>query len=90
MALPHGISHKYVKSFYDKIQIIDLSADFRLDDIDVYEKNYNEKHSASNLLSEFQYGLVEIYRNFLKIKKYSSSRLLSNFCSYSVNPFIRK
>ena len=69
MALPHGISHKYVKSFYDKIQIIDLSADFRLDDIDVYEKNYNEKHSASNLLSEFQYGLVEIYRNFLKNKK---------------------
>ena len=66
MALPHGISHKYVKSFYDKIQIIDLSADFRLDDIDVYEKNYNEKHSASNLLNEFQYGLVEIYRNFLK------------------------
>ncbi len=69
MALPHGISHKYVKSFYDKIQIIDLSADFRLDDIDVYEKNYNEKHSASNLLNEFQYGLVEIYRNSLVNKQ---------------------
>ena len=69
MALPHGISHKYVTSFFDKIQIIDLSADFRLDDIDVYEKNYNEKHSASNLLNEFQYGLVEIYRNSLVNKK---------------------
>ena len=69
MALPHGISHKYVTSFYDKIQIIDLSADFRLDNIDVYEKNYNEKHSASNLLNEFQYGLVEIYRNSLVNKK---------------------
>ena len=69
MALPHGVSHNYVKSFYDKLQIIDLSADFRLDDIEIYKKNYNEKHSASNLLNEFQYGLVEINRNFLLNKK---------------------
>ena len=69
MALPHGVSHNYVKSFYNKLQIIDLSADFRLDDIEVYKKNYNEGHSASNLLSEFQYGLVEINRNVLINKK---------------------
>ncbi len=65
MALPHGVSHKYVNCFYDKLQIIDLSADFRLDDIDIYKKNYDEKHSAPNLLGEFQYGLVEIYRKAL-------------------------
>ena len=69
MALPHGISHNFVKLYYDKLQIIDLSADFRLDDIEIYKKNYNEKHSASNLLSEFQYGLVEINRNFLLNEK---------------------
>ena len=65
MALPHGVSHKYVKSFYNKLQIIDLSADFRLDNTEIYEKNYNEKHSAPNLLSDFIYGLAEINRNSL-------------------------
>ena len=69
MALPHGISHNFVKLYYDKLQIIDLSADFRLDDIEIYKKNYNDKHSASNLLNEFQYGLVEINRDFLINKK---------------------
>ena len=38
LALPHGISNKYVYKFYDKIKIIDLSADYRLDENDVYSK----------------------------------------------------
>ena len=46
MALPHGISHKYVKSFYDKIQIIDLSADFRLDDIDAVSYTHLRAHET--------------------------------------------
>jgi len=31
LALPHGISHNYVKKYFNKIKIFDLSADFRLD-----------------------------------------------------------
>ena len=69
LALPHGISHKYVKSFYNKLQIIDLSADFRLDDIDTYKINYDEVHSAPNLLNNFIYGLPEINKNILYNKK---------------------
>ncbi len=69
LALPHGVSHKYVKLFYNKVQIIDLSADFRLDDIETYNMNYNEKHSASNLLNEFVYGLAEINKDLLTNKK---------------------
>ena len=65
LALPHGVSHKYVKLFFNKLQIIDLSADFRLDDIETYKKNYNEKHSAPNLLNEFLYGLAEINKDLL-------------------------
>ena len=65
LALPHGVSHKYVKSFYNKLQIIDLSADFRLDDIDTYKDNYDEIHSAPNLLNEFIYGLPEINKKIL-------------------------
>jgi len=65
LALPHGVSHKYVKSFYDKLQIIDLSADFRLDDIETYKINYDEKHCIPNLLKEFLYGLPEINKDTL-------------------------
>ena len=32
LALPHSVSNEYVKLYYNKIQIIDLSAYFRLDD----------------------------------------------------------
>ena len=60
LALPQGVSHKYVKKIFDKIKIIDLSADFRLDCIDTYLSNYNNEHSCPNLLDKFIYGLPEI------------------------------
>ncbi len=69
LALPHGVSHKYVKLLYNNLQIIDLSADFRLDEIEIYEKNYNEKHSAPHLLKQFLYGLPEINKKILSDKK---------------------
>ena len=67
LALPHGISHKFVKKFYNKIKIIDLSADFRLDSENVYSDNYNLKHSCPELLSKFIYGLSEINKDIIKI-----------------------
>ena len=69
LSLPHGVSHKYVKLFYNKLQLIDLSADFRLDDIETYKINYDEKHCIPNLLNEFVYGLPEINKNKLINKK---------------------
>ena len=63
LALPHGISHKYVKKYFNKIKIIDLSADFRLDSSDIYNSNYNKQHSCLGLLDKFVYGLPEIYRD---------------------------
>ena len=53
LALPHSVSNEYVKLFYNKIQIIDLSADFRLDNFEVYKKNYGSKHSCPSLLGDF-------------------------------------
>ena len=54
LALPHKISQDYVKKFYNKLKIIDLSADFRLDSKFVYNENYNQKHSCPELLKEFE------------------------------------
>ena len=53
LALPHSVSNEYVKLFYNKIQIIDLSADFRLDDLEIYKKNYGNNHSCPTLLKDF-------------------------------------
>ncbi len=65
LALPHGISHKYVQKYYNKIQIIDLSADFRLNDLKTYSNNYGNNHSCSSLLNNFIYGLPEFNREEL-------------------------
>jgi len=65
LALPHSVSNEYVKLFYDKIQIIDLSADFRLDDYEIYKENYGMNHSCPSLLKDFIYGLPEFNRNEL-------------------------
>ena len=62
LALPHSVSNKYVKKYFDKINIIDLSADFRLDSFDVYKKNYGNEHDCKEHLKNFIYGLAEINR----------------------------
>jgi len=66
LALPHKVSQNYVKKFYNKLKIIDLSADFRLDSKSVYKDNYNYKHSCPELLKEFVYGLFEVNFNLIK------------------------
>ena len=61
LALPHAVSNKYVKKYFDKINIIDLSADFRLDSFDIYKKNYGNEHECKELLKDFIYGLSLIH-----------------------------
>jgi len=53
-------------------KVIDLSADFRLRELAVYEEWY-QPHSSSHLLSEAVYGLPELYR-----KQIAGSRLVAN------------
>lgn len=73
-ALPHGASKNVIPSIIEKgVKVIDLSGDFRYDDVAVYEKWYGQKHSAPELLKESVYGLPELYRD--KIKK---ARLIGN------------
>lgn len=70
--LPHTTSQEVIKKLTDDenlqhLKIIDLSADFRLENIDDYKKWYGHEHIAPNLQLQAVYGLSEIYRN--KIKK---------------------
>ncbi|MBR1737604.1 MAG: N-acetyl-gamma-glutamyl-phosphate reductase [Firmicutes bacterium] len=66
LALPHGVaSEKVTKSVIEKAKVIDLGADFRLQNVDVYEKWYTTHHSK-DILKEAVYGLCEIHRDKIK------------------------
>lgn len=65
LALPHKTAQDVVADLHGKVKVIDLSADYRLDDQATYEKYYCEhKHPA--LLKEVVYGLPEINREDIK------------------------
>lgn len=65
LALPHGESAVTVASLLEAdIKVIDLSADSRLKDLDVYEKWYGP-HTAPSILSKAVYGLPEIKRSLI-------------------------
>ncbi|KAI7754980.1 hypothetical protein M8C21_016344 [Ambrosia artemisiifolia] len=71
--LPHGTTQEIIKSLPTRLKIVDLSADFRLRDINDYNEWYGQPHKASELQKEAVYGLTEIYRN-----KIQSARLVAN------------
>jgi len=64
--LPHATSQKIIKELPEHLKIIDLSADFRLKDVDVYEKWYGNEHAAIELQEDAVYGLTEIFREDVK------------------------
>ncbi|AEA33187.1 N-acetyl-gamma-glutamyl-phosphate reductase [Hippea maritima] len=80
LALPHTVSASVVKDIYDKVRIIDLSADFRLSSVDEYEKWYKVKHPAKDLLRNAVYGLVELNRQQIK-----ASRIVANPGCYATS-----
>jgi N-acetyl-gamma-glutamyl-phosphate reductase len=65
-ALPHGTAASFVRELVRRDRrVIDLSADFRLRDPQVYARWYVE-HPAPELLPEAVYGLPELYRERLR------------------------
>jgi len=73
LALPHGEAQRRIAHFAALAPyIIDLSADFRLRDLSVYERYYGEPHAAPDWLDKFVYGLPEISREALRNAKYAS------------------
>jgi len=60
--LPHATSQKVIKTLPAHLNIIDMSADFRLRDEKTYESTYGNPHVAMELQQEAVYGLSEHYR----------------------------
>ncbi|MDI6703112.1 MAG: N-acetyl-gamma-glutamyl-phosphate reductase [bacterium] len=67
LAVPHRVSMDIAPRFLSLgKKIIDLSADFRLNDPLLYKKWYGVEHKSARLLSEAVYGLPEIYRSQIR------------------------
>ena len=62
-ALPHGASAPALSPLIEAgLPVLDLSADFRLRDVDDYESWYGRKHPVPHLLPAAVYGLPELHR----------------------------
>ena len=74
LALPHRVSMNIAPEFL-KLgkKVIDLSADYRLKDIALYEHWYKARHSSPSLVKNAVYGLPELYREEIR-----GARLIAN------------
>lgn len=73
-ATPQGLCASLVnEEILSKTKIIDLSADFRLKDVNIYEEWYKIEHKAPQYIGEAVYGLCEINREAVK-----NARLVAN------------
>lgn len=62
--LPHGASQALMPTLREQVRwVVDLAADFRLQDPGLYPTWYGEAHAAPALLPGFAYGLPELYRS---------------------------
>lgn len=73
-ATPQGLCASLVnENILSQTKIIDLSADFRLKDVSVYEQWYKITHQAQQFIEEAVYGLCEVNREDVK-----KARLVAN------------
>jgi N-acetyl-gamma-glutamyl-phosphate reductase len=72
-ALPHGTTQQVIAGLPGHLKVVDLSADFRLADLDAYETWYGHAHQAPELQRQAVYGLTEIKREAIR-----AARLCAN------------
>jgi N-acetyl-gamma-glutamyl-phosphate reductase len=63
VAYPHGAAAPVVAALREQgVKVVDLSADFRLHDLETYRRWYGE-HAAPELVADAVYGLTELHRD---------------------------
>lgn len=91
-ATPQGLCASLVdEEVLSKVKIIDLSADFRIKDVKVYEAWYGIKHNSPQFIEEAVYGLCEINREQVKEARIVANPGCYTTCSIlSVYPLIKE
>jgi N-acetyl-gamma-glutamyl-phosphate reductase len=73
-ATPHGVAMNQANALLAQgVRIIDLAADFRLQDTEIFEQWYKMPHACPDVLKESVYGLVELNRS-----KIANARVIGN------------
>ena len=73
-ATPQGyLASILTEDILNKVKIIDLSADYRIKDVAIYEKWYKIEHKSPEFIQEAVYGLCEINRDQVR-----NARLVAN------------
>ena len=69
-ATPHGVAQAMMPQFMaSKTRVIDLSADFRIRDVALWERWYGQPHGCPELVAQAVYGLPEVNRAQIKTAK---------------------
>lgn len=91
-ATPQGLCASLVnEDILSKVKIIDLSADFRIKDVSVYEKWYGIEHKSPEFIKEAVYGLCEINREDIKGKRLVANPGCYTTCSIlSLYPLVKE
>ena len=71
LSLPTGEAQKIIKKLikYENLKFIDLSADFRIKDQNIFKKYYGFKHKAKHLIKKSIYAISEFVKKDIKNKK---------------------
>ncbi len=81
-ATPQGfLASVLTEEILSKVKVIDLSADYRLKDVSVYEKWYGIRHKSPQFLKEAVYGLCEINREDIKKARLTANPGCYTTCS---------
>jgi len=91
LAMPHGKAQLHINHYASLAgSIIDLSADFRLQDEETYEKWYGSPHAAPLWLNKFVYGLPELHREEIQEAKYISGvGCNATACNLAMLPLVK-
>jgi N-acetyl-gamma-glutamyl-phosphate reductase len=82
--LPHGASALVIMPLLEAgVRVVDFSADYRLNDADIYAQWYGQKHADPARLGKVVYGLPELFR-----ERIISSQLVANPGCYSTSAIL--
>ena len=87
-ATPNGVAMTHARVMMDKgVRLIDLSADFRIRDVEEWARWYQFEHACPELLADAVYGLPEINRESIKdAQLVANPGLLPDLCHPGANP----
>ena len=91
-ATPQGfLASVLTEDILSKTKLIDLSADYRIKDVSVYEKWYGIEHKSPQFIDEAAYGLCEINRDKIKNKRLVANPGCYTTCSIlSMYPLVKE